>query len=175
MFARFRRTPKSINAASSLYDTIVARAREPIFHTQFGVADTLDGRFDLLTVHAFVVMDVLKSLGPAGQALGTALANLIFSGLDDALRQLGVSDVGMGRRIKAMANAFYGRLEAYGGAADEGGLAASLLRNLYRGDEGKRRESSALAHYIAEARSRLRNEPNVLLEGRADFGPLPIL
>jgi len=175
MFPRFRRTPKPAAAAQRLYDAIVARAREPIFYTRLGVEDTLDGRFDLLTLHAVLVMDSLKSLGPAGRELGTELANLIFSGLDDALRQLGVSDFGMGRRIKAMANAFYGRLEAYSAASGEGELADALLRNVYRGDEARRRESTALAHYISAARLHLGNDTDSLLDGRADFGPLPIL
>ena len=173
MFARFRRTPKPVAAAQRLYEAIVARAREPVFHVDFAVPDTLDGRFELLILHAFLVMDGLKSLGPAGQELGTELVNLIFSGLDDALRELGVSDSGMGRRIKAMANAFYGRLEAYGAAPDEGELDAALLRNVDRGDEARRRESTSLAHYIAAARLRLQGQTD-LLEGRVDFGPLPI-
>ena len=175
MFSRFRRTPKPVAAARRLHDSIVARAREPIFHTLYGVEDTLDGRFDLLTLHAFLVLDGLKSLGPAGQERGTELANLIFAGLEDALRQLGVSDFGMGRRIKAMANAFYGRLEAYGAASGEGELTAALLRNVYRGEETRGRESAGLAYYMSGARASLQSKPDLLLEGRADFGPLPIL
>jgi cytochrome b pre-mRNA-processing protein 3 len=175
MLRRFRRAGKPAGTARRLYDAIVARAREPIFHTRFAVPDSLDGRFDLLTLHAFVVMETLRSLGPAGERLGSELASIIFAGFDDALRHLGVSDFGMGRRIKAMANAFYGRLEAYGSAPEEPELAAALLRNLYRGDEGRRVETAALAHYIFGARQNLRNQAGLLVEGRADFGPLPVL
>jgi len=107
--------------------------------------------------------------------VGTELASLIFAGFDDALRQLGVSDFGMGRRIKAMANAFYGRLKVYGAASDEGELAAALLRNVYRGNESRRSETAALAHYIFGVRQNLRNHVSLLLEGQADFGPLPVL
>src|SRR5689334_21125411 len=120
MLPRFRRNPKPKSPAQRLYDEIVARARQPVFHTRFAVPDTLDGRFDVLCLHASVVMDVLKALGPPARVIGTELASLIFAGFDDALRQMGVSDFGIGRRIKAMAAAFYGRLEVYGAAAGEG-------------------------------------------------------
>ncbi len=173
--ALFSRTPKPVSPARHLYDAIVSRAREQVFHTNFAVADSLDGRFDLLTLHAFAVMDALKPLGPAGGKVGTEFANVIFAGFEDALRQLGVSDMGLGRRIKAMANAFYGRLEAYGSASGEPELAAALLRNLYRGEETMRRESEVLAHYISELQLRLRAHSEHLLEGRVDFGPLPVM
>jgi cytochrome b pre-mRNA-processing protein 3 len=175
MLSRFRRNPKLANAAQRLYDAIVSRARQSVFHTVFAVPDTLDGRFDVLSLHAFAVMDVLKTLGTAGGQTGTELASLIFAGFDDALRQLGVSDFGIGRRIKAMAAAFYGRLDAYGAASAENELAGALLRNLYRGDESRRRETAALAHYIFGMRQNLRDQPGLLLEGRPDFGPLPVL
>jgi cytochrome b pre-mRNA-processing protein 3 len=174
MLPRFRRAPKAADAARRLYDAIVSRAREPIFHTDFAVPDTLDGRFDLLTLHAFIVMEALKSLDPAGGTLGTELASLIFAGFDDALRQLGVSDVGIGRRIKAMAGAFYGRLEAYGAAPAERDFADALLRNLYRGDETKRPETAGLTHYVSRIRHDLQTQAHLLLEGRIDFGPLPL-
>ena len=175
MLRRFRRNPKPATAARALYDAIVSRSRQPVFHTVFAVPDTLDGRFDLLSLHAFAVMDALKNLGLAGESLGTDLVSLIFAGFDDALRQLGVSDFGMGRRIKAMANAFYGRLKVYGEASAESELAAALLRNLYRGDESRHGEADALAHYIFDVRQNLRNQADHLLEGQADFGPLPVL
>jgi cytochrome b pre-mRNA-processing protein 3 len=175
MLSRFRRKPKPASAARRLYDAIVRRARQPVFHTAFAVPDSFDGRFDLLSLHAFVVLDVLKGSGPSAEAIGTELASLIFAGFDDALRQLGVSDSGMGRRIKAMADAFYGRLEAYGAASDQGELSAALLRNVYRGDESRRGETAVLAHYIFAVRQDLRNHVSLVLEGQAHFGPLPIL
>jgi cytochrome b pre-mRNA-processing protein 3 len=175
MLPRFRRKLKPSAAARRLYDGVVSRARQSIFHTGLAVPDTLDGRFDLLSLHAFAVMDALKSAGPAAEKVGTELASLIFAGFDDALRQLGVSDMGMGRRIRAMADAFYGRLEAYGAARDEDELAAALLRNVYRGDESRRRETAALVHYIFAVRQNLRNQSGLLLQGQADFGSLPVV
>src|SRR5258706_14967183 len=113
MLRRSRRAAPAIPASRRLYVLLVARARGPIFHTAFTVPDSIDGRFDLLTLHAFLVLDALKSLGEAGDNLGTELASVIFAGFDEALRELGVRDFGISRRMNDLAGAFYGRLEAY--------------------------------------------------------------
>jgi cytochrome b pre-mRNA-processing protein 3 len=152
---------------------MVARARAPIFHTAFAVPDTIDGRFDLLTLHAFLVLDGLKSQGNAGGKLGTELASAILAGFDEALRELGVGDVGISRRMKALAGAFYGRLEAYSLADTTAMLTPIVLRNLYRGEAARGREAAALAHYILSAREHLMGRPAALLQGAVDFGPLP--
>ena len=150
MFRRFRREDPTKRPAYRLYAAISARAREPVFYGPFQVPDTLDGRFDLLTLHAFLVLERMK---PAGET-GTELANAVFTGFDDALREMGVSDFGIARRIKAMANAFYGRLEAYSAVMDsEDALSETILRNVYRGDMGQAVHARALAHYIRWSRS----------------------
>ncbi len=168
-----RRADNSVIAARGLYELLVARARAPVFPTEFLVPDTIDGRFDLLTLHAFLVLEALKSQGAAGAKLGNHLVSAIFAGFDDALRELGVGDLGISRRIKAMANAFYGRLEAYGAARSDEALTQALLRNLYRSDAARRGEAAALAHYIASARRNLAAGASALVEGSIDFGPLP--
>jgi cytochrome b pre-mRNA-processing protein 3 len=170
------RKERALPATHRLYEAIVARARTPLFHEKFGVADTIDGRFDLLVVHLSLVVERLKQAGPGGADLAGVLITLAFAGFDDALRQLGVSDFGMSRRIKAMANAFYGRLEAYAAAGDdEPELALALLRNLYRGDNRRENEARQLARYVIGSRRHL-NQPNsatALFDGTADFGPSP--
>jgi len=173
MLRRFLQPDRPVLAARRLYDALVARARAPVFHTQFGVPDTLDGRFDLLAIHAFLVMEALKSQGSAGSKLGTELASVIFAGFDEALRELGVGDFGISRRMKAMASAFYGRLEAYGAADSQSALASALTRNLFRGEDTHGREAAGLAHYIDSARRNLPVQFAGLLEGSVDFGPLP--
>ncbi len=173
MIFRFRAPDSSAATAERLYEALVARARTPIFHTGFAVPDTMDGRFDLLTLHAFLVMDALKHEETAGADLGPRLATLIFAGFEDALRELGVGDIGLSRRIKAMADAFYGRLAAYGAARSEADLVAAIERNLYRGNAAHAREAARLAHYMESSRAALRAEPQALLQGRAIFGPLP--
>jgi cytochrome b pre-mRNA-processing protein 3 len=173
MLRRSRPADQTVPASRRLYDLLVARARDPVFHKDFAVLDTIDGRFDLLTLHAFLVLDTLKSQGGAGNKLGTELASVIFAGFDQALRELGVGDFGIARRMKALAGAFYGRLKAYRAADSTLTLAPVLLRNLYRGEAARAHEAAVLADYMLSARNDLMGHAADLLQGHADFGPLP--
>lgn len=176
MLRLFRRENPAKATVHRLYETLVERARAPVFYRAFRVADTIDGRFDLLTLHAFLVMEALRDKGQAGAALGEALATTIFTGFEEALRDLGVGDLGLSRRIKAMANAFYGRLEAYESAAvTQEALAAAILRNIYRGENLYAGEAAGLAKYMTDARARLatKEAKDSLLNGDLDYGPVP--
>jgi cytochrome b pre-mRNA-processing protein 3 len=156
--------------ASTLYSACLDRARAPAFYTRLQVPDTIDGRFDLVALHAALVLEALKDAG-LDEELGAPFVTLVFAGFEEALRELGVGDFGMARRIKAMADAFYGRLEAYARAGeDEDGLQGALLRNVYRGDADKEDAAGELARYAIAAGA---NASASLKEGALDFGPLP--
>jgi cytochrome b pre-mRNA-processing protein 3 len=122
-----------------------------------------------------MVMEALREAGERGEMLGTELATEVFAGLEGALRELGVSDMGMSRRIRAMADAFYGRVQAYAGALSAESMATALIRNLYRGDTTRLREAAAIAAYVQKTREALGSEGGTatLLSGTADFGALP--
>ena|SRR5258706_4555108 len=151
--------------AVRFYDGLVSRAREPVFFARLGVADSLDGRFDLLAFHAWLALVELRG-APAAQHL----TDLIFTGFDEAMREQGSGDMGIGRKLKAMADAFYGRMAAYDAAKDEQELAAALAKNLWRGAAVDDR-ARALAAYAVRARQSLsRSLPDAL-----DFGPLPTI
>ena len=167
------RKPAHPRVEQDLYRELVARSREKIFYREWGVADTIDGRFDLLVLHAFLIFDTLKGQGPEAKELGSKLADVIFTGFDEALRELGISDFGMGRRIRNMADAFYGRLHHYGLAGTTAELAAAVQRNLYRGESRRAREAAGLATYMSGARQRLKLDIAAILAGKPDFGPLP--
>jgi cytochrome b pre-mRNA-processing protein 3 len=161
----FLRLPGRRKKAEGLYAALVVRAREPVFYLGFGVADTRDGRFDLLALHAWLVLERTEGV------LKKRLVEAIFTGFTDALRAGGAEDIGLARHLKRMAEAFYGRLAAYGGAVGEAALAAALERNLYRGAAGRAETARALARYALNAREKLsgwqpEREP-------LDFGPLP--
>lgn len=151
--------------AARLYDALVSRAREPVFFAQFGIADSLDGRFDLLVFHAWMALKELKD-----GAVAQALTNTIFTGFDEALREQGAGDMGIGHRLKAMAGAFYGRIAAYEAARNEQDLALALAKNLWRGGAADAR-AAALARYAAGARQSLARS----LPGTLDFGALPTI
>lgn len=171
-----RKSGQKPNAAA-LYASLVERARAPLFFTRLGVADTVDGRFDLVALHAFLVLETLERGGARTRDLAGGLIDLLFAGFEDALREMGVGDFGLSRRMKAMANAFYGRLETYRAASGEEELAQALLRNLYRGAPNADAEASAMARYMVAARENLARKESeaALLLGSAPFGPLPIL
>ena len=149
-----------------LYDGLVSRAREAVFFADFGVADSIDGRFDLLVFHAWIVLAELQARGGDLQAQG--LTDTLFTGFDEAMREQGAGDMGLGRKMKSFANAFYGRLGAYQQAANETELAAALAKNLWRGAPPDTR-AQKLAAYAGQARQSLRES----LPGALDFGPLP--
>ena len=152
-----------------LYDALVRRAREPVFFAAFGVADSMDGRFDVLVFHAWLVLAELK-----GGALAQSLTDTIFTGFDEAMREQGVGDIGIGHKLKAMAKAFYGRMAAYDGAKDEDELAAALAKNLRRGAKSDDR-ARTLAAYAFSARTHLAASLTGTFSGKPDFGPLPTI
>ena len=169
MLNALRRNSSRSRLVRSLYGALSSQARSPVFFLAFGVADTLDGRFDLVTLHAWLVFERLRvaAMGDTAQAL----SNVIFIGFDEALRDLGAGDMSMGRKIKQMGEAFNGRIQAYDGAADEVELAAAILRNVYRGATNRHREALALARYASGARRHL--AASDVSMGVLDFGPPP--
>jgi cytochrome b pre-mRNA-processing protein 3 len=169
MLNLLRKSAARKQQAHRLYDGLVSRSREPVFFARFGVADSLDGRFDMLAFHAWMVLTELKG-APKGMPVAQDLTNLIFTGFDEAMREQGAGDMGIGHKLKAMAKAFYGRMTAYDGAKDEQALAAALARNLWRGGAADDR-ALALAAYAECARQSLRQS----LPDALDFGPLPTI
>ncbi len=136
--------------ADALVVSVLAQARLPVFYTAGGVADTITGRFDMIALHAFLVMRAMKR-EPELAALNQTFLNGLFATIDASFRQMGVSDPRVPRKVRQAAEAFYGRLGAYEKALSGGGfepLEAALLRNVFgeqAPDEGVLR---ALASYV---------------------------
>ena len=173
-------------AAESLYRQIVAQARRPGFFRDGGLPDTLDGRFDLLVLHVFLVMHRLKRDQAQTAGLSQALFDVLFRDMDQSLRELGAGDVGIGRRIKRMVEAFYGRVAAYeqgltapgeglaSGGLASGGLKGAVERNLFADRPAERAQVAALAGYIRrEAAALERQDVAALLRGEVVFGAAP--
>lgn len=151
MFGFFRKSPEK-EPARRLYAAILARAREATFYENFGVPDTIDGRFDMVALHAFLVLRRLKRDLPDTARLSQELFDLMFIDMDENLREMGVGDLSVGRRVKDMAKAFLGRVAAYEealGQDDGEALVAALRRNLFRGVvAGDGRHIVAMADYV---------------------------
>jgi cytochrome b pre-mRNA-processing protein 3 len=125
----FRRKPKP---AAALYDVIVAAARHPHFFVDLNVPDTLDGRFDLIVLHLYLVLDRLRDVAETERQ---NLIDYFFMDMDRSLREMGVGDLSVGKKVRVMAEAFYGRMLAYQAAVEQGdpALAVALERNVYAG------------------------------------------
>jgi cytochrome b pre-mRNA-processing protein 3 len=120
------------DSAAMLYARAVEQARRPEFYSGLGVPDTLDGRFEMIALHVFLLLHRLKQSGEAA-ALAQALFDVMFQDMDQNLREIGVGDLSVGKRVKTMAKALYGRCAAYEAGLVEGdaSLAAALRRNLF--------------------------------------------
>ncbi len=174
--ALFGRRPGADRAAvAALYAGIVAQAREPAFFARLGVPDTLDGRFETLALHAFLVLRRLRADRLATAGFAQALFDALFDDLDRSLREMGAGDLSVGRRVKEMAEAFYGRIQAYeqGLAGGEADLRSALRRNLYGTVEAREADVAALAAYLRRQGAALAALPvQDLLAGRVRFAPV---
>ena len=168
MFGALGKTADRRKLVDRLYAATVARARTPVFFTKLGVPDTIDGRFDLLALHAWIVLEQLRERQLNGLSQG--FIDTIFVGFDEGLRDLGAGDMGMGRRIKKLADAFYGRLHAYNGTEGLPALTEAVRRNLYRGG-GDEEGARTVARYVENARAHAGRSD--IAGGEVDFGPLP--
>lgn len=172
----FRRSTVK-ESAHKLYLKLVGQARRPEFYTGCGVPDTLDGRFDMIVLHAFLLMARLKRDRDEAAPLRQALFDVMFADMDRSLREMGVGDLGVGRRVKAMARGFYGRLAAYESSLaddDDTALAAALRRNLYGTVQPEIAHPARMADYVRrEAASLARQDLEDLLAGQVTFGPPP--
>ena len=154
IFNLFRKETEQEQTANKLYDTIVAQARQPAFYTDLGVEDSVNGRFEMIVLHAYLLFHRLRPEEGEIKALGQAVFDRFFADMDDSLREIGIGDLSVPKKIKKMAQGFYGRVDAYdeARAAGEEALATALARNVFPEETEERPEAKALAQYV------LRNE-----------------
>jgi cytochrome b pre-mRNA-processing protein 3 len=159
-----------------LYVAAVKAARDPRFYGRgLGVPDTLDGRFDLVGLHAFLVIERLRRDAEPGPKLAQAVFDAMFADMDVNLRELGVGDLSVGKRVRAMWEAFHGRAAAYGAALtadDSDELATALARNLWRGHAAPDGAPACLAKYARAQVQYLKGQPLAAFKaGQAHFLP----
>ena len=161
----FRRAPNDA-VVQQLYAAVVAASRQPALYADLGVPDTFEGRFESLTLHGALVLRRLQACEPPGPALAQDLTDTLFAHFDQTLREMGVGDTVVPKRMRALAEAFLGRSRAYAEALQSGGedaLVASLARNVGA------RDTQGLARYVLTSVEALARHP---LEGFVD-GELP--
>lgn len=173
MFSRlFARRRRNEAIAYSLYGTIVAQARQAALYAELNVPDTLDGRFDMIVLHGFMLFHRLKGEGEDDRRLGQDVFDIFLKDMDRSLREIGVSDIGVPKKLKKMAEAFYGRVAAYDSAISAGDRAAlvdALSRNVFP-DGGGEATVIRLANYVERAVAALARQPlAAILAGSIHF------
>ena len=163
IFSVFRKDPRRTTIAN-LYKRIATASRAPGLYTPLGIPDTLEGRFESLSLHMILVLRALRGLPAPADDVAKDLTDAFFRDMDASLREMGVGDTVVPKRMKNIASSFYGRAQAYDGpldAADETSLAAALGRNASGADA----PATALARYALAADAGLRTlDLNALLE-----------
>jgi cytochrome b pre-mRNA-processing protein 3 len=175
----FQSQPKRAEAVA-LYGALARRARLPAFYAGLGVPDSVDGRFEMLCIHAHALFHRLRGGDAAAEQLAQAVYDAMFEDLDGALRELGAADLGVGRRIKIMTEALKGRIDAYDtalaatGPGAEEALRAALGRNAYGTVKAEAAQIAAMAGYLRDLRATLAAcEISDLLAGRIGFPAAP--
>ncbi len=158
-------------AGKRLYAAAAAQARQPALYERLGAPDTVEGRFELYTLHVGMVLRRLKGRGPQAADTAQALFDAYVKGLDDALRDMGVGDLSVGKKMRKLGEAFYGRVrnydDAFGRLPDRAPLETILERTVLAG-EGRR--ADALADYAVMAMDRLERQPlDAVLQGDAQW------
>jgi cytochrome b pre-mRNA-processing protein 3 len=164
---------KPQDEAHALYVAIVAQARQPFLFEEFGVPDSVDGRFDMISLHIFLVLRRLKADVDRTADLAQCLFDTMFADMDRSLREMGAGDLGVGRRVKDMATAFYGRLSAYEKALQSSEptvLQNAVERNIFRDDADKSEEARKISNYVLWLASASEEwSMKELLLGKVDF------
>jgi cytochrome b pre-mRNA-processing protein 3 len=158
----------------ALYALAVRAARAPCFYAELGVPDTLDGRFDLVGLHVFLLIRRMTALPAPGPAVAQAVFDAMFADMDVNLRELGVGDLSVGKRVRAMWEAFHGRARAYEhavAAGDAPGLEAALARNVWRGAAPPGAAARLAALVLAQDAHLATVAPAALLAGDLAFLP----
>ncbi len=167
------------DTALALYNAAVDQARNPIFYADFGGPDTVEGRFEQITLHVWLVLRALKAGGQETSKLSQAVLDVMFENMDHSLRELGVGDLSVGKKVRRLAESFFGRVGAYEKAleadADPADLATALGRNVYEDEAAS--GASALAAYVRNAAAIFHPQSDAgivkgLIAGRINF-PMP--
>ncbi len=158
--------PKPVERdALELYSKAVDQARQPVFYTDLGVVDRIDARFEIYTLHVLLLYVRLRHENERGAALAQKLFDHYVSALDNVLRELGVGDVAVGKKMRKLGEALYGRMASYEKALSEGdreALVLSIARNVYETEDAP--HANALADYTLASHEALSRQTMAEIE-----------
>jgi cytochrome b pre-mRNA-processing protein 3 len=171
MLNLFKKSPDP-EAVLAIYRAIVAQSRQPVFYAEWGVPDTVTGRFDMICLHMSLVFRRLQGGGKEASEFAQALFDLFFKDMDRNLREMGAGDLSVPKKIRNMGNLFYGLMTNLNEAMQRGDRAeveAVLRRNLFDGAEDA--ATGPLADYLEAEFARLRQQPvEALIAGKVRLG-----
>lgn len=148
----FRRRAGARGTASELYGRVVAAARQPMFYRDMGVADTPEGRFELVALHLFLALEALRLRATAEQdAVSRMTIEAFVADMDDCMREMGVGDLTVSKKVKRAAAAFYERSAAYRRGLEapaNDAMREALTRWVYGEDQARQGNAAALARYV---------------------------
>ena len=156
-----------------LYASAVEQSRRKALYRDLGAPDTVEGRFEIYSLHVILLLDRFAAAGPPAKAASQALFDTYVKALDHALREMGVGDLSVGKKMRRLGEALYGRMRNYkaavGALPDRAALRDLLTRTVYAGEA--RPQAEALAGYLLDQRARLAAQPlEALLDGRVEWG-----
>jgi cytochrome b pre-mRNA-processing protein 3 len=169
---RLLRPRPAVEAGRRLFAAASAHARQPALYLGGGIPDTNEGRFEAYTLHVMLVLHRLKGEGPAAAEAAQALFDAYVRNLDDALREMGVGDLSVGKKMRKLGEAFYGRVkhydEAFAALPDEAPLQAMIVRTVFAGSgQG---DAAGLCAYALAAMRALKDQPlEAVLDARLDW------
>ncbi len=172
IFRRWFKSEAPDAEVRGVYDAIVAQARQPALYARLAVPDTVSGRFDMIVLHAFLVLERLRAGEETAADFAQRLTDELFLDMDRSLREMGVGDLSVAGKVRRMAEVFHGRLKAYAAAwsGADGEFAAALRRNVYAGEDAGG-NAERLAAYARAASRHLDGRPlDEIVAGRVDFG-----
>lgn len=147
-------------AVYAVYAAIVAQSRRPRFYADWGVPDTVTGRFDMISLHLALLFRRLRRETDASRVFSQAVFDLFFKDMDRSLREMGAGDLAVPKKIRKMGNIFYGLLASLDtalGTKDVAAVEAVLLRNIYDGPAGP--SAGQLAAYLLAESQLLAAQP----------------
>jgi cytochrome b pre-mRNA-processing protein 3 len=168
-----RREKAARGLGRELCDSAVRQGRAPALYSKLGAPDTVEGRFELLTLHVILLIDVLRDLGAEAAPSSQALFDAYVRDLDGALREMGVGDLTVGKRMRALGRAFYGRAAAWRAALmalpERAELETLVWRTILAGEAGA--NPAGLADYAIACREALAAQGRGVLEGAVWLEP----
>jgi cytochrome b pre-mRNA-processing protein 3 len=169
IFQRFFTPSPSTQAGRALFASASEKARDPAFYTG-GAPDTYEGRFELYTLHVVLLLHRLKGDGPHLADTRQGLFDAFVRNLDDGLREMGVGDLSVGKKMRKLGSGVYGRLKSYDEALKRGveGVTPLLIRTVFAGEAST--ATPALARYVVVANDDLAAQPTEqFLQGDAHW------